>query len=118
MTKLISSYFLAAGRNLRGKWRNANTSTDKQDRFVVQEVLRSAAKWTIDHDTRKRPVKGWVRVGAYHHATISIYLLLGIEIATEGLGECCSKVADNTNMNRDVVLFWRTIKTLENFVEG
>ena len=99
--KLESSVFLSNGRNSRGKWCNTDTSTDKQDSFIVQKVLRRATEWTIDHDAWKCPVQGWVRVGAYHHTTDGIYflLLLGIEIATEGLGECRSKVAYDTNMN-------------------
>lgn len=111
--KLVSSMFLSNGRNLRGEWRNTNTSTDKQNSFIVQKVLRRATKWTIDHDAWKCPVQGWVRVGAYHHTTDSIYflLLLGIKITTEGLGECRSKVADDTNMNRDVVLLRSTAGT-------
>ena len=89
------------GGNLRSEWRNTNTCTDEQDSFVVQEVLRSATKWTVDHDAWKCPIQGWVRVGANYHTASSVYflLLLGIEIATKGLGECCSEVAHDTNMN-------------------
>jgi len=115
---MVSSVSLNNDRNLRGKWRNTNTGTNKQDSFVVQKVLRSATEWSVDHDAWKCPVQGRVRVGAYHHTTDGIHflLLLGIEIATESLDERRSKVANDTNMNRDVVLLRRTTRTSDKFI--
>ncbi len=52
--------------NLRGKRRDTNTSTNKEDSFIIQEVLTSTSKWPVNHDTRESAVDRWIRVCAYN----------------------------------------------------
>lgn len=43
---------------------NTDTSTNKQDGFIIQIILTRTAKRTIYHDTRKRAIDRWVVNGA------------------------------------------------------
>ena len=87
------------------EWRYTNTSTDEQHGLVVQEVLRRRTERTVDHDSGKDAVEGRVSGGTEDLALAALLaLILLAEIATARLRQSLGKVADDTDVDGDVVL--------------
>ena len=82
---------------------DTNTRTDEQHRLVVEEVLRRGAERPVDHDAGQHAVNGRVRCGADDLAA-GLALLLPVEVAADGLGEVPGEVADDADVDGDVVL--------------
>jgi hypothetical protein len=85
-------------QHLRSERSDTNTSTDKQDRLIVQEILRRRAERTVDHDTGKDLIKR-----RRNDPTASILLTLAIKVATDSLGKLAREITNNTNVDRDIV---------------
>jgi hypothetical protein len=99
----------------RGKRSDSNTSTDEEHVLVLQKVLRCRAKGTVYHDTREDAVQRWVDVRAHDPATSSpllalpaLFSALFVKVAAEGIGEFTGKIANDTDVYRNVVFLWRT----------
>ena len=91
---------------VRSKWRNTDTSTNEKYGLIVQEVLRSRAEGTINHDTGKNAVDG--RRNDLADITLFTLLLL-VEIATNSLGESASEITHDTNMDGNVIFLRGTM---------
>jgi hypothetical protein len=102
--------------NSRSERCNANTGADEQDRLVLQKVFRCRAKRTVDHDTGKHAIEGWVRARADDLATWVLLLLaavaLLVKVAAECLGQVAREIADDANVHRDVVFLWRAARDI------
>ena len=92
---------------LRGKGSDTNAGTDEKDGLIVQEVLRSRTKGTVNHHARKDAVKGRVNIGSDDFSS-RVAFLLGVEVATDSLGQRACEITDNTDVNGNIVLFRRT----------
>jgi hypothetical protein len=81
----------------------------------VQEVLRGRAERTVNHDSGQNLVDGWIG-GSSNDARLALFTLFAatflpvllFKVATEGLGKRLGEVADNANVNRDVILLRST----------
>jgi hypothetical protein len=98
--------------DLRSERRYTNTSTDKQDRLVVQEVLAGTSKRSINHDTGQSAVQRGVRGSADNLATranvafasFTAFVTLLREVASKGLSKGSGKVTSDTDVDGNVVL--------------
>jgi len=92
----------------RSKRSDANASTNKQDRLIIQKILTRATKRTVDHDTGQRPVYSRVGNNAHDLGNVDDVRLpgtLGVKIATEGFRECLCKVTYYPDVDGDEVFF-------------
>lgn len=70
-------------RNLRSERRDTDTSTNKEDSLIIQEILTCTSKWPVNHDTRESAVDRWVRVCTNNLTTGRSLIFLLREVATD-----------------------------------
>ena len=92
----------------RGERRNTDTTTDQENRLVLGEILRRATERTVDHDTGESLVERRRGVRADELASDGcVALALVLEVAAADAGELAREVADDTDVDRDVVFLRR-----------
>lgn len=113
----VRSHTLATRKgtgDARGKRRDADTGTDEEDGLVVEEILGRGAEGPVDHHARQDAVHGRVRVRADELPAGLHALLLRVEVAADRGRELPRKVADDTDMHRDVVFLRRAAAYVSN----
>jgi len=84
----------------------SDAGADEENGFVVEEVLGCGTEGAVDHDTRKDLVEGRIGLGAYNLGSVAArFLVFFPEVASESFGEGFGEVADDADVDRDVVLF-------------
>jgi hypothetical protein len=85
-------------RCLRSKWSDANTSTNQQNRLILQEILASASERTINHDPGQDLANR-----RDNNVSLLLRLVLRAEITSTRLGKSTSEVTDDPNMHAQVI---------------
>src|ERR1700729_1998887 len=93
----------------RGKGRHTDTSADEQNSFILEEVLTSTSERTVNHNSGQNTVDRGIGGSANNLSAScsSLFPIFGVEIAPHSFGQRTGEVTHNTNVDRDVILFWR-----------
>lgn len=71
----------------------------------VQEILTSASKGAVDHNTGENTSNGLLNNRWFTVTLLLALVIFCIEVASKGFGERACEVTDNANVDRDVVFF-------------
>ena len=91
-------WWIKVQRDLRSKRSDTDTSTDQEDRLILQEILTGASERTVDHDSGQN-----LADRRDNETSLLLGLVLGIEITSARLGESSSEVSDNPDVYAQVI---------------
>ena len=85
----------------RSKRSDTNTGTNQKHRLILQKILTSASERTIDHYSRQNHVNG-----RDNETSLLLSLVLGIKITSARLGKSASEVANDSDVDAQVIFLW------------
>lgn len=71
----------------------------------LQKIFTCTAEWTVHHDARHWPVDRWVGSSTDNPRIAALLSFLVFKVAAESLSEGSSEVANDANVNGNVVFF-------------